>query len=465
MNSGSSDRVAQLDPEQLVALAERLEPKKACDWPYYPHRPHPKQHGFLLTSGIREVLFGGAAGGGKTDALLAAALQYVCVPGYAALLLRQTYPQLSREGGLIDRSLEWLAETPAVWNSRDLRWTFPSGATLSFGHAERDANRYKFQGTEYQFIGFDELTQWRSDKVYRYLFSRLRKPEASLDMNACRTCGLSVADVPLRMRAGTNPGGLGGDWVFRRFIKPWREWKDGGERPERRFLPSLLKDNPSLNYDEYVASLGELDPVTLAQLLEGSWDVRESGGMFERHWVTMVDDWPRDARLCRYWDLAATAETGSNDPDYTVGALVALHEGRWWIVDIRRVRANPGEVEALVRQTALADQQLGRVMIRMETEPGSSGKNTIDHYRRRVLVGFDFQGRPASGSKAERARPVAAAAYAGNVSVVNRAWTEEFLDELEMFPVVDHDDQVDAVAGAFAELAGLGLPQRGGLRS
>jgi len=459
-----TESVGSLTTDQRTALARALTPRQACDHRYNPHRPHPKQQAFLLDTSTLEELFGGAAGGGKTDALLMAGLQYACVPGYSALLMRRTYPELAREGGLIERSMDWLGDSPAVYNTRDMRWTFPSGATLSFGHAERDQSRWKFQGTNFHFVGFDELTQWRTDKVYRYLFSRIRRPAVDPNLPACPSCGLTAATVPVRMRAGTNPGGNGTEWVYRRFIKEWRLWKEGkGPAPKRRFLPSMLADNPSLDAESYIASLSELDPVTLAQLLDGSWDVRESGGMMHRHWFKLVEDWPREARVLRYWDLAATEKTETNDPDWTVGAKVALLHGRWWIIDIRRVRANPGAVEELVLQTAQLDGP--GCPIRMETEPGSSGVKAIDDYRRRVLVGYDFQGKPSVDSKVERARPLAAAGYARNVEILDRPWAEDLLDELEMFPDVDHDDQVDAVSGAMAELAGLGSPRRGGLRS
>lgn len=289
---------------------------------YIPHTPHPRQHAFCLLP-HDEALFGGAAGGGKTDALLMAALQYVDVPGYAALLLRRTFRQLSMEESLLDRAAEWLSPTAAKWSGKDYRWTFPSGATLSFGYLDRDDDRWQYQSAAFQYVGFDELTQWRNDIAYRYLFSRLRR----LDTPEMRA-------VPLRMRAATNPGGLGHDWVKARFIDP-----NTRER-SAVFLQSLLHDNPSLDAASYVKGLEKLDPITRAHLLAGRWDIRPMGNMLKREWFRLDVEAPSGLSLCRFWDLAATEpHDGNKDPDWTVGALVGLDDlGNWWVLDIQRVR-------------------------------------------------------------------------------------------------------------------------------
>ncbi len=125
--------------------------------PWIPHEPTPKQAEFLLLPD-REAFYGGAAGGGKSDALLMAALQYVEVPNYAAILFRRTFADLALPGALMDRSQEWLSGTEARWNERDKTWTFPSGATISFGYLEHENHKYRYQSAEFQFIGFDELT-------------------------------------------------------------------------------------------------------------------------------------------------------------------------------------------------------------------------------------------------------------------------------------------------------------------
>lgn len=192
---------------------------KAPSW--CPHVPTPRQAAFLLYEG-KEALYGGAAGGGKTDAALMSAAQFLCVPGYNAICFRQTYGQLSQDGGLIERSMEWWSEY-ANYNQGEHRWTFPSGASLTFGSLQYERDKHKYQGAEYHFIYFDELTNFPTPAAYTYLFSRLRKPAESSGLTRCPQCGLSLADVPLRMRAGTNPGGVGGGWVFDRFVAPWRE--------------------------------------------------------------------------------------------------------------------------------------------------------------------------------------------------------------------------------------------------
>ena len=409
-----------------VQAVEAIAPVMALKWSQYiPQRPTPKQLAFLMLPHA-EVLFGGAVGGGKTSSLLMGALQYADMPGYSALLLRRTYPELSKADGLIARSLAWLGGTDARWSQQEHRWTFPCGATLEFGHLQHETDVYQYYSAAYQFVGFDELTTF-TETQYRYLFSRLRRPEGSA--------------IPLRMRAGSNPGGVGHDWVKRRFL-------DEGKTYGRVFLPAHLHDNPYLDQVEYTKSLANLDPITRRQLLDGDWTARHGGSMFHREWFEVVDQAPAGCAWVRYWDLAATAQRPGTDPDFTAGALLGLFNGIWYVGNISRLRDRPGVVEALIAQMAALDGR--RVPVYMEQEPGASGVNTIDYYRRKVLVGYTFRGVRSTGSKAERARPVSSAAEAGNIKLINGPWVGAFLDEMEAFPEGGHDDQVDAVSGAFA---------------
>lgn len=395
---------------------------------YIPHKPLAKQQAFLCLN-CREAFYGGAAGGGKSDALLMAALQYVDVPGYAAILFRRTYKEASLPKAIMARSHEWLGPTDARWNDQKKTWTFPSGATLTFGYLDTDRDLDQYQSAELQFCGFDELTHFE-EKHYTYLFSRLRR--------------LKGVDIPIRMRSASNPGGIGHNWVKQRFIVE-------GAQHGRIFIPAWLEDNTYLDREEYEQSLAELDPVTREQLRAGNWDIAAEGSMFRREWFPVVTEVPAQVKQVRYWDLAATEVKKGRDPDYTAGALLAVNgDGSYYLRNVIRTRSTPGDVEKLIRQTAEVD---GRsVAVYIEQEPGSSGVNTVDNYVRRVLAGFAAYGVRPTGSKAERARVWSAQAQVGNIKLVQGTWISDFLEEVSMFPQVPHDDQVDAVSGAFEQL-------------
>lgn len=393
-----------------------------------PHFPTPKQNEFLGLD-CREALYGGSAGGGKTDALLMAALRYVDQPGYAALLFRKTYRDLSLPGALMDRANEWLRPTSAHWNDTDKRWTFPSGATLTFGYLDSDADKYRYQGAEAQFVGFDELTQLK-ESSYLYLFSRLRRLEGST--------------IPLRMRAASNPGGIGHDWVKQRFVEPHDD-------EDRVFVPAKLADNPYLDTEEYLQSLAQLDAVTRAQLLEGNWDVLPEGNRFKREWFgSPLPERPAFlTHWVRYWDKAGTQDGG----DYTAGVLIGRGGGLFYVLDVVRGQWSPAQRKAIIRQTTQADAlTCPRYTSWSEQEPGSGGKEsalaTIED-----LAGYDVHAETVTGSKVVRANPFAAQCEVGNVKLIAGAWNAAYIDELVSFPDGPHDDQVDASSGAFAKLS------------
>ena len=396
--------------------------------PYIPQEPTPAQTRFLLCD-KREAMYGGSGGGGKTSALLMAALQYVGTPGYNALLLRRTYGELSMPEGLLDRAHEWLAGTNARWMHDIMAYRFPSGANVVFGYLATEKDKFRYQGPAFQFIGDDELTQFERNR-YLWLFSRMRRLEGSV--------------IPVRRRSATNPGGIGHEWVKARFVKP-----GNADRP---FFPAKLEDNPHLDRDDYIKSLNELDPVTRAQMLEGNWDVAPEGAMFKRSWFgTPVDAAPSTASKARTWDLAATEPHRKNkDPDWTVGLRMSKADGIYYVEHVIRDRISPRAVEQLVAQSAATD---GPCRIRIPQDPGQAGKAQATHYRTNVIPGYDFRAMPDTGSKAVRAAPVASEAEAGNVRLVSGEWNEAFLDEVCAFPMGGHDDQVDALSLAYQTLA------------
>ena len=267
-----------------------------------------------------------------------AAAQFVHVPGYSALILRENFPDLNQPDALIPRSKEWWMGTDAKWNERDRRWTFPSGATITFGYLDSDDAVFQYQGAAFQCIYIDELTQ-HSERRYRYLFSRLRKPESG-----------PLAAVPLRMRGGTNPGGRGHGWVRARFVDPHTR------EPGAAFVPARLVDNPSLNAVEYEKSLQHVDPLTRAQLLDGDWNAVE-GGRFRREWfdhryvcrgdylILKRPGEAGDGLIVRIWECLrfATcdpAASSKRDADYTVVSvwLVTPRNDLVWL-DCERFQA------------------------------------------------------------------------------------------------------------------------------
>jgi predicted phage terminase large subunit-like protein len=417
-------RLAALSLPKRRALSRALAPRLTK---YVPHKPTPKQAAFLLLPN-REAFYGGAAGGGKSDALLMAALQYVDVSGYAALILRRTLTDLNLPEALMSRSHEWLDRTDARWDGMRKTWVFPSGATLTFGYLEAEKDKYRYQSSAFQFIGLDETTQF-TETQYRYMFSRTRR--------------LRKTNVPVRVRSASNPGNIGHDWVKQRFITE-------GVEKKRPYIPAKLGDNPYLDQEEYKASLDNLDPVTKRQLLDGDWSARQLGGKFRREWFKIVDERPLDLKLVRFWDLASTEpKKEGHDPDWTAGVLMGRNARGFFVCDVRRLRGTPGTVEDAVEQTTKLDGR--RVAVWIEEEPGSSGKNTSATYVKK-LAGYEVRGRRSTGSKEERANPLSSQAEAGNVYLVRGTWCTDFLDELEGFPKLPHDDQVDAASGAFKEL-------------
>ncbi|MBI1249062.1 hypothetical protein GC197_14620 [bacterium] len=266
-------RAGCLSTQSLAMMEQELESQPPPS--YCPNTPFAKQQTFIDLT-CTEAFYGGGAGPGKTEALLMAALQHVNVPGYSALILRKDFARLSLPGSIMDRARQWLYESDARWNEQRKLWTFPSSATLQFGYIDSPDDRYRYASAEFQFIGWDELTEFRlnddESNPYLFMFSRLRKR--------------NQLPVPIRMRSASNPGGRSHEWVKNRFITPQAikaaqhgNMKDvyyaDRTRKDRAFVPARLHDNPAIDAESYLQRLAHLPTVTRQRLINGDWSVRQ----------------------------------------------------------------------------------------------------------------------------------------------------------------------------------------------
>jgi predicted phage terminase large subunit-like protein len=411
------------------------------------------------------VFYGGAAGGGKTYALLLEVLRHHCTPNFNAVIFRNESKQVRNPGGLWDESEKLFYGLDGVPLKTLLEWSFPCGAKIKFSHLDQESDKYSWQGSQICLIGFDELTHFTWGH-FVYMLSRNRS-----------TCG-----VKPYIRATTNPDP--DSWV-RRFIDwyidpvtgyaiPERSakirwfivigdetiWADSKEELSTKYPGSLPKSfsfiassvfdnqilldvNPS-----YLANLRALPTYEREQLLYGNWNIRPTAGLyFQRNTIETVIAVPRNMSYVRYWDRAATKKTDTNDPDYTVGIKMGKDDkGFFYVTDMVRIQESPLQVQTAIKNMALQDGFDCR--IGLEHDPGQAGVAEIDLLIR-MLAGFVAMPYKVTRDKITRASPVSAQCEAGNVKILKGHWNEAFFRELENFPQGAHDDIVDALSGAF----------------
>lgn len=448
--------------------------------------PQPGPQTDFLTSSADIVVYGGAAGGGKTFGLLLEPLRHLSNPLFRATIFRRTSPMIEAPGGLIDESGGLYPKVGGQFNQRRLEWSFPgmeqdlghNCGKIRFAHMQYDSDRLNWQGAQIAMIGFDELTHFTETQFF-YMLSRNR----------------SASGVIPYVRATTNPDAE--SWV-KTFIAPWvdLEWQEktgisaepgeilwfirlDGEivwitseeeaqeyydddslaaTPKTiTFIPANLSDNPALTKKDpnYLANLQALPAVERARLLDSDWDVVQAeGDVFDRDDFHIIDAPPMPmVNQVRWWDLASSKPTSSRKrPDWTVGLKMGRDAmNNTYILDVQRLQERPAKVEQIVKRTAIRDGILTPVKI--EQEPGSSGVITVDHYVRNVLYGHNVEGIRSTGDKMQRARPFAAQVGNGTVFLIRGPWNEALLREYDTFPNAPNDDQVDSGSGAFSVLA------------
>lgn len=270
-------------------------------------RAQPKQKEFLKLK-VKEALYGGAAGGGKSDALLNFAFLYALkYSGSKILILRRTLQELQKEGSLIPRALELLSGTDWKWREQKKKWLAPNGSVIEFGYCESESDVYQYQSAQYEVIIFDELTHF-TEFQYTYMFSRCR----------------SAKGYPACVRSATNPGNIGHAWVKARFVTvcpPGQIHRTEIKNPltgeveylERCFIPARVWDNRILveKDPQYLLFLQALPENERRALLDGDWDVFKGQYFpewrYDKHVIkpfSIPAEW-KERYMCMDWGMAA----------------------------------------------------------------------------------------------------------------------------------------------------------------
>lgn len=432
--------------------------------------PQPGPQEVFLRSTADIAVYGGAAGAGKSYALLLEPLRHVHIRDFAAVMFRRTFPQIIAPGGLWDTSSDIYRKLGAQPRQSSAEWTFPSGARVKFAHMQYESDCYQWDGSQIPLICFDQLEHF-TWKQFFYMLSRNR----------------SMCGIRPYMRATCNPDP---DHWLRTFMRWWIDaetglpikersgvvlwfviisdivyWADSPEELKEAygseclpksftFVAGTVEDNPVLTRVNpgYLANLNALSNVFRKRLREGNWNARESAGeFFNREWFEIVTAVPFLQDIVRYWDRAATevAPGAQSTASWTAGVRMGVSAaGVYYVTNMLRFQKGPLGVHTSIMNTASQDSV--KIRIGIEGDPGSAGVAEAQHYVR-ALAGYKVEVNTVHESKGARARPYSAQCQAGNVKLLAGDWNEDFLVEHNNF---DNSgkcvaDQVDACSGAF----------------
>jgi predicted phage terminase large subunit-like protein len=437
----------------------------------------------FLASNADVVIYGGAAGGGKSFALLLEPLRHFENPNFGGVIFRRDREQVTNEGGLWDESFAIYPHFNARPNLNDLYWKFPNGASVGFAGLQYDKDVRKWQGSQIPFLGFDELTHF-SEYQFFYMLTRNRSARAGFRSY---------------IRATTNPDA--DSWV-RDFISYWIDPATGYPDKERvgvirflvrdqdrnfwfdsrqaaaeafpaladlagidafcksvTFIPADVFDNPALleNDPAYLANLLAAPLVDRERLLRGNWNVKAAAGkVYNREWFEIVEGIPAGGLDVRYFDLAATEakvkeKKSGIGPDYTATVKMRYVNGVWYVTDAYQIQTAPANVEKLVFHIGDVDRREAKsngvgYALRWEIEPGSASKRESQRWTT-MLKGIDARGVRSIDDKLSRAREASAQAEAGNIKFLAADWNNMLLANLHGFPDLPHDDLFDAFNG------------------
>lgn len=433
-------------------------------------KPQPGPQMEALASPADFVIFGGAAFGGKTYALLMEPLRHVKNPKFTATIFRRNETDVTKQGGLWDTAGEIYPAYGGVGSKSELEYKFPSGMRVQFAGMKDVQDREKWQGSQIAFIGWDEATHFDVNQV-TYMFSRNRS-NSGVPGYMFLTCNpdpdsfvaewidwyLDDDGFPIKERCGK----------IRYFIRRGHNLifadtrdelvlKFGADQEPKSltFIPALAKDNPIgiAGNPGYMSNLKAMSQVDRARLLDGNWKVRAvAGSYFKREWFPRTKGIPAIgiAGSIRFWDRAATELTDSNDPDQTCCIkMLKLANGRYLVVDYKTMFATPHDVDA--EMVKMAEDDGPETTIGWMKDPGSAGiKESNDTA---VMLSkyplFILEGSKAQKSKEIRCKPVSSQCQVGNVAILDEVpWFNNLMRNLEGFPDGRYKEEADCMSGA-----------------
>lgn len=376
---------------RVINDADKLEPSVAAAVnENILFKPNDGPQTDFLAAPETDVLYGGAAGGGKSFAMIVDPLRFAHIKDHRALILRKSLPEL-RE--IIDKTQELYPQAfpGAKYNATEKVWKFPSGAKLEFGYLDKESDVYRYQGQQYTWIGFDEITHLPTEFPWNYLQSRLRTTHP---------------DIVCYMRCTANPGGVGHEWVKKRYVEP-AEWNTGfisDTGITRRFIPASLYDNPYLTQDgNYEKMLKALPEVHRRRLLEGDWDVNEGSAFpeFDKHiHVCPPFHIPPD------WNRVKGCDYGYTSPSACVWAAINPESGQVVVYRELYERGLTGE-----------DLQLRLAELEREEHRGIPGVLDTACWNRTGYTGPTIGETLCRGIYAQKFRPADKNRIAGKVQI------------------------------------------------